>query len=195
MIYQFLDTETTGIPDFKKPSGDECQPRVISVATITTDHNGNVLSERKALIKPDGWQLSEYNIEKQKLNIEVFHDTGLPIKEVYDAIMAEAETVDYFVAHQKGFDQKMMKIEALRCGHEEMFVNPWICTMHLAKDHCKIPGTDKMRNAGFTGFKPPTLQEAYNHFFGKDFEGAHEAGSDVWACKEIFFAINPPESA
>lgn len=40
---------------------------------------------------------------------------------------------------------------------------------------------------GGVGYKYPRLEESYMFFFGKKFDGAHDAGCDVQACAEVFF--------
>lgn len=192
MLYDFLDTETTGIPDFKARSHDPKQPRVISIAQILADHNGNVLSKKKVFIKPDGWTVSQFNID-HGITQEMCEDLGVPIKDIYEEIEETAKTIDNFVAHNSTFDSRMMKIEAVRLGREETFPNPWLCTMRQATPIVKCPPTFNMQKAGFNGYKAPSLQEAYKHFFGREFDGAHDAGADIQATMEIFFAMNPPE--
>jgi DNA polymerase-3 subunit epsilon len=69
------------------------------------------------------------------------------------------------------------------------------CTMLKAIDVVKCPPTEKMRRAGRTGFKNPNLAETYRHFFGRDFEGAHDAMADVRACRDVFFELRKLDAA
>lgn len=186
-----LDTETTGIPDFKARSHADHQPRVCSVATILVDHTGNVIEKKKVFIKPDGWKVSQFNID-HGITQELCEDTGVPIKDVYEEIEEAAKKVEFFIAHNAIFDQKMMKIEAVRLGREDLFNSEWKCTANQATPIVNLPPTERMVAAGFLTPKKPTLIEAYKHFFGKEFDGAHDAGADIQACMEIYFAMNPP---
>jgi DNA polymerase III epsilon subunit-like protein len=49
---------------------------------------------------------------------------------------------------------------------------------------CKLPGK-------YGDYKWPKLQESHLHFFGKEFEGAHDAMADVRACAAVYWALNP----
>lgn len=49
---------------------------------------------------------------------------------------------------------------------------------------CKLPGQ-------YGDWKWPKLTEAYQHAFGKTFDGAHDALADVRACKDVYFYLHP----
>jgi len=49
--------------------------------------------------------------------------------------------------------------------------------------------TDIVGIPGRYGYKWPTLQEAYRHFTGTELAGAHDALTDVRACRVIYEAI------
>jgi DNA polymerase III epsilon subunit-like protein len=62
------------------------------------------------------------------------------------------------------------------------------CTMKETTNICKLPGN-------YGKFKWPKLTEAHQHFFGIPVEGAHDAMTDVRACKRIFFEIKKHEAS
>jgi DNA polymerase III subunit epsilon len=64
-----------------------------------------------------------------------------------------------------------------------------LCVMKMAEPICKMPATDKQKSWNLGPYKAPKLIEAYRHFFGQDFDRAHDAMNDVLACKRIFFHI------
>src|SRR5215216_6018541 len=51
----FFDTETTGLPEYKKKHDLSVQPHVIQLAALLTDDSGNTKGEFNTLIKPAGW--------------------------------------------------------------------------------------------------------------------------------------------
>ena len=55
------------------------------------------------------------------------------------------------------------------------------CTMQAGTNFCKIPGK--------YGYKWPKLMELYVKLFGHDFEGAHNAMSDIDATQECFWKM------
>jgi DNA polymerase-3 subunit epsilon len=56
-----------------------------------------------------------------------------------------------------------------------------ICTMMKSTSFCKLPAK--------RGYKWPKLDELHQTLFGCDFEGAHDAGSDVLATVKCFFEL------
>ena len=54
--------------------------------------------------------------------------------------------------------------------------------MYQARKHTNLPKN-----------KLPKLTEAYQHFFGKDFDGAHSAMANVNAYIEVYFEIKDIE--
>lgn len=52
-----------------------------------------------------------------------------------------------------------------------------------------------MKAVGRFHHKTPNLGEAYRHFFGRDFDGAHNALADVSACRDIYFAMQDMKDA
>ena len=72
---------------------------------------------------------------------------------------------------------------------ETLEAQPKFCTMSASSAIMKLPPTEKMISAGFNKPKPPKLSDAYEHFFGKNLEGAHNALVDVRACKEVYFEL------
>ena len=72
---------------------------------------------------------------------------------------------------------------------DEWKAAPTACTQRLSTPICQLPATDRMRAAGRTHYKSANLQEAYRHFFGHGFDGAHSALADVQACMAVYFAI------
>ena len=53
-----------------------------------------------------------------------------------------------------------------------------------------LPATEAMKKSGRGSWKKsPSLAEAHRHFFGEDFDGAHSAKADAWACARIYFHL------
>lgn len=189
MNYLFFDTETTGLPDFKKDINDPSQPRIIQLAALLT-YESTIISELKCFIKPDGWIVPEEVEKIHGISTEKCEQYGIPMKDALHLFNAMKSVAKARVAHNISFDKVMMAREANAYGIEHNSEGlETFCTMQMSKPKCKIPPTDKMMAAGFKGFKSPNLQEAYKHFFGTEFDGAHDASEDVHACKDIFFEM------
>lgn len=165
-IFLFLDYETTG---FKKPA------RACQMAMLLSDAKGRSIAEHSFLIKPEGWQVSQFNIDSCGITQEDCENYGISAKAAFCLFKKLAEMATYVVAHNSDFDKSFAHIEAEALG-EIVPATPWFCTM---KSNTHIGG------------KWPKLEEALRHFCGRDLgSNAHNATYDVEACRDIFFAMN-----
>lgn len=173
------DTETTGIPDWKQPSGDDCQPHLVQVAVLVCDTDTReVKQSMDVIIKPDGWVIPEETIEVHGITNEYAHDVGIPEKLAFEMFFALWDG-KLQVAHNTTFDRRIARIGTKRYFSEELQVTwkecEYLCTGQAAR---KIMGG-----------KMPTLAEAYEFFISKPLENAHTAMADARACMEIYWAI------
>ncbi len=189
----FYDTETTGLPDFRKPADDPSQPRMCSLAVMVTDLAGTTINGLATLIRPDGWIIGESATAIHGITTEACRQFGVPCLHalsVFEAWLARAERR---IAHNVSFDNKILRGELRRFGLPDHYDKAKdYCTMHKSRDLCRIPPTGKMMATGRKSYKLPSLDEAYRHFFGKSLQNAHTALGDVKACRDIYFAINSP---
>ena len=188
-MYLFWDTETTGLPDKNKPASDPCQPHICQLGAILCDEHGFVRAEVNLLVRPAGWVIPESATAIHGISQGVAERYGLSIRGVLSIFGRLLDRADLSVAHNIAFDLFMLAIEAENSAVVLDMAKTHFCTMHHSKEILKIPPTPRMYACGMTTFKSPNLQEAYRHFFGRDFEGAHDAMADVRACRDVFFAI------
>lgn len=191
----FYDTETTGLPDWAKPSEDPCQPRITQLcAELVDDETGEVLAAMHTLIKPDGWTIPPDLEALTGITTQRCEDFGVPMALVLPVFIQMHDCANHRVAHNESFDMRMIRIELFRDGATEVEADLWkkapaFCTCNSAKPIVNLPPTPKMLAKGMNSPKPPNLGEAYLHFTGKKLEGAHNATIDVAACKAVYFAL------
>jgi DNA polymerase III subunit epsilon len=188
-VYIFFDTETTGLCNNKLPASDPGQPHICQLGAILTDQNGRVKAEVNLLVRPEGWVIPQAASDIHGITQYDADAYGLSIKgilTIFNRLLIKAEKL---IAHNIRFDLFMLEIECARTGISLELPHQYACTMEDSRDILKIPPTQKMAACGMTEFKKPNLQEAYRHFFGREFEGAHDAMADVRACRDVFFAI------
>ena len=178
--YLFVDTETTG---FKKSGAikQDGQARVCQVGMILTDATGKIINSFSQLIKPDGWKVSQFNIDSCGITQEDCEKYGVSAKSVFSLFGRYASMASVIVAHNADFDKDFCIIEA---AYAEMPMpeTSWYCTMK--------------ENTHISGGKWPKLSEALQHFCGRQLGNvAHNAMYDVEACKDIFFAARQKEAA
>lgn len=198
-----IDCETTGLPlDWGRPSSDvDNWPRIIQLAWEVFDETGKTISLHSQLIKPEGWTIPDKEyfmakghsepgaIEAAKFWTDHGYETGIselagePMIEVLRAFIKDYNQSELLLAHNVAFDKSVLSAELIRYQIGVKGNIPYFCTKLEGEEICKLPGK-------FAGkFKWPTLAELYRHLFGKDFEGAHDAGSDIQACKECYLEI------
>lgn len=196
----FFDTETTGLPLFKEPSGHPDQPHIVQLAACLVDMDTRkTISSMDVIVKPDGWIIPD--------RVAAIH--GITTEHALDVGISEQVALDMFmqlwsdrlrIAHNESFDARIIRIAQKRHGTSEEKQESWSnglteCTCLMATPIVKAPPTARMRAVGRTHFKKPTLSESYLHFIGKPLDGAHSAMSDVMGCMAVYFAIKDLESA
>ncbi|PHR17861.1 MAG: DNA polymerase III subunit epsilon [Sphingopyxis sp.] len=188
-----FDTETTGLPLFKLPSDDEGQPHLVDIAALLYDDVGNLVDSFEAIIRPAGWVISEEVSAIHGITHEMAMDLGIPEADALDGFMAIHERADLRVAHNCSFDDRIMRIALKRYRDSEAAdafkAGEKYCTCINSRDLVKCPPTEKMKRAGFTKYKNPTLAEAYKFFTGEDLQGAHRAHADAKGCALVYFAM------
>lgn len=188
----FFDTETTGLPIFRESSSHPDQPHIVQLAAILEDDYGNVRAEMNCIIKPDGkWQMSPEALAAHKITPEIAELFGIHAKGAFSLFWRMMDMADTLVAHNISFDFFMLRIAARRNELPEPKDLPLkkFCTLNESKQIVCIPPTEKMLEKNMNGFKPPSLNEAYSHFYGEDIVGAHDAMVDVRHCRKIYHAI------
>ncbi len=190
------DTETSGLPDFRAPAEDPCQPHIVQLGAILYDANRRVVAELNVLIKPDGWIIPPETSAIHGITQEMAERHGLSLVKVMPFFMSLAERAELLVGHNVSFDEKMVRAQLHRLGESETAEwfreRPSYCTMTVATPIVNLPPTAKMIRAGFNKPKSANMQEAYSFFHnGKTFDSAHDAMADVRACAAVYFAMNP----
>jgi DNA polymerase-3 subunit epsilon len=180
-----FDTETTGKANFKRPADDPSQPRIVQLGAILYDEEKRVVAEMNLLVKPDGWAIPKEASDIHGITTERAERYGLPIKTVIMLFIVLCRRAQLSVAHNRPFDKLMVEAELIRLGFtkelEEWRAMAGFCTMEATTPILRLPGP--------YGFKWPKLQEAYVHFFGEEFDGAHDAMADVRACGRVYYAV------
>lgn len=189
----FYDTETTGLPLWRKPSEHPDQPHICQLAALLTDDEGNGYGSMDMLIRPDGWTIPDEATEIHGISTEKATQGGVPANIAIGAFLGMWRKSDIRVAHNESFDARLVRIQ-LKRGDGPDCVDEWkagkaFCTLKAATGIVNLPPTEKMLASGFNKPKPPKLGECIKHFFGEELEGAHDALVDVRACARVYFHL------
>lgn len=186
-----LDFETTGFPVWSEPSEGDNQPHIVQMAAILVDADTRKeLQSIDIIIKPDGWEVPPLDDPANVHGIthEMAMDIGIPEKQAVDMFLTMCGDAKR-IAHNRTFDQRIMRIALMRYGFPEADIERWaekdnfFCTMYGSKPIVKQP------NVGRAGIKNPKLEEAYRFFTGNEPKNAHNAMADTRMCLDVYFGI------
>lgn len=183
-MYLFFDTETTGLPrSWKAPVSEvDNWPRLVQLAAVFCDEEGNLLGELDRIVRPDGFQIPSQATKIHGISQEQAEQEGLPVADVLKEFAELVEKTRFLVAHNISYDENVLGAEFIRSGLSHSF---WhresICTKMESTAFCALPGK--------YGHKWPTLAELYQKLFEEDFSGAHTAMADTQATARSFFEL------
>jgi DNA polymerase-3 subunit alpha len=183
----FLDTETTGLPKYKRINALEKQgnwPDIVSIAW-SVYHDQTHISSKYFVLKPHA-PIPADSTRIHGITTEYATEHGHDMRTVLENLAADLKETDCAIAHNMEFDKNVI-FNAYRWS---LNMNPWLiwpreelCTMNLSTNELKLPS----KFADSKSFKPPTLSELYRATFNKDPPtGLHNSMKDVEVLSEIY---------
>lgn len=186
--YLFFDTETTGVPkNYKAPITDfDNWPRLVQLAWILCDENGNEISATDLIIRPDGFTIPIESSNVHRITTKIANEKGVDLDYALNRFVEDVKRVSCLVGHNISFDIHIVGAELLRRGNGfDLSSVPSVCTMLKTVNYCAVP-------SGFSygeKYKWPKLQELHKKLFGYEFDDAHDAMADIRATKKCFFEL------
>lgn len=180
----FFDTETTGLPkNWKAPVTDlNNWPRMVQLAYIFQDRNGNVISQGDYIIKPSGFSIPTNSSAIHGITNDIAMREGKELAIVLEQFNTLLDKAEYLVAHNISFDEKIVGAEFLRVNMQNSIpLKRKICTMVSSTNFCAINGP--------YGYKWPKLSELHYKLFNTYFEEAHNARIDIQATSKCFWEL------
>lgn len=192
-VYNFWDSETTGLFDKKWTKADRRQPHIVQLACLITDVQGNELIEFDKLIRPDGYtEIPAEAFNAHGISFERAMDEGLPRKQVLEEFIELCRKCEFMVAHNMWYDLHLLDVACIREFQGTSTVIrkcKQFCSMKAWTPIVKCPPTEKMKKWGFGPYKNASLTEVHEYLFGVGFDKAHDALNDVRAMKKCFFNL------
>ncbi len=199
-MYLFIDTETSGLPDFRAPPDAAHQPHIVSLAAWLGewiddyhDHSLQHVASLNAVVRPDGWHIDPKAEAVHKISEEYARSFGEPLTVILGRLVGLISTAFHaspdalLVAHNFSFDHRMLLRDFSYAARDPVTLNllrPF-CTMRALTPRLRLPSP-----RGRSGeYKWPKLDEAYQYLFDKPVPGRedrHDAMADVLACKDVF---------
>lgn len=176
-----FDTETTGLPIWGKPSGDDIQPHMVSIsAGLFDDDTEQLLQSMNVIIKPNEWEIPQETIDVHGITFEQAMDVGVTEETALNMFL-ELWGGRTRVAYGSTFDNRIIRIATKRyCS--DLIIDEWKQGSQGEEWKCMMIKSKKRM-----GGKQPKLFEAFKHFTGNDLENAHTAWADMMACMDIYF--------
>jgi len=183
-MYLFFDTETTGLPrNWKAPVSDLSNwPRLVQLAWLHYDKDGNKIGGNNLIIKPDGFTIPSDASRIHGISFDRAMSEGVGLQGVLNDFQNLITQSTYLVAHNMSFDEKIVGAEFLRKNMtNSLAAKNKICTMEKSTNFCKLDGP--------YGYKWPKLSELHYKLFGTGFEEAHNAAVDINATAKCFWQM------
>lgn len=191
-LINFYDYETTGFPDWKEPSDGPTQPHAVSLGIrVVGFHSRKLYHQVHMIARPDGWEIGREAADIHGISTEEAQRIGIPEKHLFETLLHYARLADLNCAYGKTFDERITRIGLLRFGFGQEVADEFkAMSHHCGMQACRglVGALDKNGKK-----KAPTLTEAYTHFFGQPFEGAHGAFADTTALERVYFATRDAE--
>ncbi len=185
MTIVFFDTETTGLPrDYNAPSSKlDNWPRLVQLAWVVSDYDGNVISSENHIIIPNGFEIPSISAAIHGITTSIAKSKGENLIDVIDKFLCVLQNATAIAGHNISFDQHIVEAEILRCGRSNILKDmPSYCTMKLSANYCNILNSNKE-------VKWPSLQELHYKLYREKFEGTHNAMADIKATHRCFFTL------
>ncbi len=121
-MYLFFDTETTGLPkSWKAPLTNlNNWPRMVQLAFLYYDKNGNKISGGDVIIKPEGYTIPAEVTRIHGISTQRAMEEGKPLMSVLENFYSLIDQAEVLVAHNMNFDEKIVGAEFLRKGFQNI---------------------------------------------------------------------------
>ena len=183
----FFDCETTGLPRSRhfSPEVAEDWPHLVQLAWARYDARGRGEDARCHIVRPEGFLIPPDATRIHGISQAHAQRVGRDLGEVLDEFLAAAAAHGTrLIAHNLSYDRGVIGAELVRTRRSLDFLDlPGTCTMKETTELCQLS-----RPGGY-GYKWPTLEELHLYCFGRSYDGAHDAASDLEACARSFFRL------
>ena len=115
-MYLFFDTETSGLPkNWQAPVTDlNNWPRLVQLAYLVYDADGNRVSEGNYIIKPENFTIPKDASKIHGITNERALKEGIDLEVVLLEFQDLVNKAKFLVAHNMSFDEKVVGAEFLR---------------------------------------------------------------------------------
>jgi DNA polymerase III epsilon subunit-like protein len=184
-----FDTETTGLLPKKnfrvihpKRFDKWKQCRIVQIAWLVCNDEGDVVRSHDYIIKPDGFTVPEESFKIHGISHENAVKNGQPIVEILKKFLLDVTISSTIVAHNVVFDVSVVLSEMFRSTGDGSFDLSEVDSFYKKNSYCTmLHGTKK-------GGRWPKLDILYKEYFNcaPDLT-LHNALNDAEICRKIYF--------
>jgi DNA polymerase III epsilon subunit-like protein len=185
MNYAVIDTEGSGLFDFKKPADAPGQPRMAALGLILVNDRFEVQDKLSWLVRPDGWTFDDNSeaAKKNGLTQAMLMDKGVDVREPLRAVGDAIDQRRIWVGFNAPHDMKTYRAEARIVGFPDRYMQTrHICVMQGCRQLVDARTADGRKKA-------PRLEEACKHFGIDQGDGAHTGLGDAESAYQILLRL------
>lgn len=180
----FFDVETTGLPKKKLPFSDPSQPVIVQFAGILCDED-RIYNAINFVVDVGETVIPDVVVAIHGVDNVMSTKTGINESTMVYMFADLVTKADKIICHNVKFDSFLMMGSISRCMGDDyallLFNKPTYCTMEGTTDIVQLPAK--------WGYKFPKLNELHVFLFGHEFEGAHDAFTDVLATRKCYYEL------
>ncbi len=178
MRYLFFDLETN--------SPYQRQARLVQLAFIVTDEQGNVHNTYENIAIPNDFDIQNAHIHG--ITLEKAKAQGIPLLTIIEQFMDAIKQSDLLIAHHAEYHKKVIfnELKALKLTKQYfslVYHKPTYCTMQSSIEFCQI------KKKGKELLKYPKLTELHTRLFDSELTGEKSALRDTEAVMKCYFAL------
>jgi DNA polymerase III epsilon subunit-like protein len=182
----FFDTETSGFVNKNLAIDDKRQAWPCQLAAILSNDRGIVMS-MSIIIKAGDRYMNPHAERVHGISVEIANAFGYSEHDAMQMFMHMFRCSSMVICHNYNFDSSIIKLSLERCGYASEIpifeAKPFYCTMRESTPILKLP---KSRG---NGYKFPKLDELHRFLFNWDFQGAHDAMTDVTITRKCYYEL------
>ncbi len=180
MDYIAWDTETIGLPKTRKGERatvdnvhkfDKC--RMLTLAFVKYNNKGEEIGSYHGTVYPDTFDVAATHVHG--ITQEYAQENGQPFGYLYASLKEATRDTKLLVAHNSLFDVNVFFSECYRRGFD---TEPF--------DEVTFVDTLDMARSIYPTLHNHKLITLYDHIFGEEFDGAHDALNDARACGKVY---------
>lgn len=185
MNYAIIDTEGSGLFDFRKPADAPGQPHMAALGLILVSDKFEVEEKKLWLVRPEGWVFDDNSdaAKKNSLTHAQLMADGVDVREPLRAVGDAIDQRRIWVGFNSLHDMKTFRAECRYVGFPDRYMQTrYICVMQGCRQIVDARGVNGQKKA-------PRLEEACKHFGIDQGAGAHTGLGDAESAYEILLRL------